>query len=191
MTESSFESWVKNLSHDEKSELIKKIEEDATAAETEFYGCARSVVHAFQVNMNLGSAETFKASLGMSGGAARNCEVCGALLGGLMMVGLVYGTEKLAFPFGSYVKEKEGDDEVAKRYADVMGRAGRICDRFREVFGGLRCSDAQRATRDGRFWDLKDPEQLAEYLQPVIHDKCGFVAGTAARFAAEEILNEQ
>jgi len=185
--ESSFATWVRNLNAEEKDRLIRKIEQDATAIEVEYYGCARCVLRALQQNLNLGGSEAFKASLPLSGGVARNCEVCGALLGGLMVVGLAYGSDKLAFPFGAYVKGKEQDDEVAQRYSEVMRRSGIICDRFKETFGGLRCVEVQKAIR-GKFWDLRDPQQLEEYLQPIIHDKCGSVAGAAARITAETIL---
>lgn len=185
----SFVAWREKLSTEEKERLIKKIERDATAIEIENYGCARCVLSALQQNLEgLGGGEAFKASLAMSGGVARNCEVCGALLGGLMAVGLAYGSDKLAFPFGTYVKEKKQDDEVAEKYRDVMERSGKICDRFNKVYGSLRCADVQKVIRDGKFWDLRDPKQLKEYLQPLIHDQCGSVAGMAARITAEEIL---
>ena len=188
MTGSGSATWVKSLSAEEKDKLVKKIEQDAAAIEMENYGCARCVLRALQQNLNLGGGEAFKASLAMSGGVARNCEVCGALLGGLMAVGLAYGSDKLAFPFGAYVKEKKQDDEVAERYREVMGRGGKICDRFKEVYASLRCADVQRAIREGKFWDLRDPKQLEEYLQPAIHDQCGSVAGMAARITAQVML---
>lgn len=188
MNESSFALWVKGLGVEEKERLIKKIEQDAAAIETDVYGCARSVLYALQQNLNLGSSDIIKSSMALAGGVARNCEICGALLGGIMVVGLAYGIEKMAFPFGTYVKEKKQDDEVARSYAEVMSRGGKICDRFREIYGSLRCADVQRATREGRFWDLKDPKQLEEFVQPAIHDRCGPVAGTAARITVEVML---
>ena len=184
---SNFATWVNNLDPKDKVNLIHKIEQDASYIEINYYGCARCVLSSFQQNLKLGGSEAFKASLPLSGGVARNCEVCGALLGGLMVVGLAYGSDKLAFPFGAYVKGKEQDDEVAQRYSDVMRRGGVICDRFKEKFGGLRCSEVQMAIH-GRSWDLRDPKQIEEYLQPSIHDKCGVVASTVARIVAEAIL---
>jgi hypothetical protein len=186
---SSFIQWKNSLRTEEKNNLIRKIEQDAIDMEKEYYGCARCVLRALQQNMKgLGGGEAFRASLAMSGGIARNCEVCGALLGGLMAVGLAYGSEKLAFPFGSYVKTKKQDDEVAEKYRDVMGRAGKICEMFKEIYGSLRCADVQRAIRGGKFWDLRDQKQLSEYLQPAIHDQCGQVAGTVAKLTAQIML---
>ena len=188
MTEGSFLARLKNLSDKEREILINKIAEDAKTIETQVYGCSRSVLSALQKNLEIGNSEVLKSSVGMSGGVARNLEVCGAVLGAIMVVGLIYGTEKLTFPFGAHVKEKKADEEAGKQYADVMTRGGKICDRVKAIYGGLKCSDIQRATRGGRCWDLKDPKQLAEYLQPAIHDYCGPVAETVARIAAEEIL---
>ena len=184
---SDFETRVNNLSVGEKARLIRKIEQDADYYEREYYGCARTALSALQRNLKLGGGDVFKASLALSGGVARNCEVCGALLGALMAVGLAYGSDKLAFPFGTWVKEKKQDDEVAQRYREVMDRAFIICDRFKELYGSLRCADVQMAIR-GKFWDLRDHKQSAEYVQPKIHDKCGSVAAAAARITAEVIL---
>jgi C_GCAxxG_C_C family probable redox protein len=188
MSELNSVSRLRKLSEREKQRLIDKIAEDAKTIETEVYGCARSVLASLQKNLEIGNAEVIRASVGLGAGVARNLEVCGAVSGAVMAVGLIYGTEKLTFPFGAHVKEKKADEEAGKRYADVMTRGGMICDRVRAIYGGLRCSDIQRATRGGRCWDLKDPKQLVEYLQPAIHDHCGPVAGTVARIAAEEIL---
>ena len=184
---SGFAMWLSNLDLKSKKNLIKKIEQDAVDNEINYYGCARCVLSSFQQNLNIGSSEAFKASLPLSGGVARNCEVCGALIGGLMIVGLIYGNDKLAFPFGTLVKDKEQDDDVAEQYSDVMKRCGVICDRFKETFGGLRCREVQMALH-GRSWNLREPSQMEEYLQPSIHDKCGVVTGRVARIVAETIL---
>jgi len=170
MLDKSFAARVKNLSAEEKDDLVRKIEQDAGRAELEYYGCGRCVLSALQRNLSLGGSEAFKASLPFAGGVARNCEVCGALLGGLMAVGLAYGSDKLELP-----------------YDEVMELSDIICDRFKEEFGGLRCAEVQKAIR-GKIWDLRDPQQLEEYKKPEIHDKCADVPGVAARITAETIL---
>ena len=40
----------------------------------------------------------------------------------------------------------------------------------------------------GRTWDLNNPAELADYMNPAIHDKCGEVTKAAAEFAAEALL---
>ena len=185
--QSSFETRVKNLSVEEKDRLVRKIEQEAIRNEIDYSGCARCVLSALQQNLGVGGSDTFKASIGLSGGVARNCEVCGALLGGLMAVGIAYGSDKLSFVLGDYVKGKEEDEEATQRFREVMSRSTIICDRFRERFGGLRCVDAQKVIH-GKVRDLKDPKQIEEFAQPEIHDKCSQVTGIAARIAAEAIL---
>jgi C_GCAxxG_C_C family probable redox protein len=182
-----FEIWVKNLSGDEKMKLMQKIEEDAVAAEMAYYGCSRCVLHAVQKNLKLGNGDAIKAVMPLAGGVARSMEACGALLGAVMATGLAYGSDKLAFAFQAHVKDRPQDDEVAYCYAETMRRGGIICDKFRDKYGSLRCIDVQKAVH-GKYWNLKDPKQLAEYCQPSIHNKCGYVAGFAARIAAEVIL---
>ena len=150
----------------------------------------RCVLTALQRNLDLGGKESFRASFAFAGGVARNCEVCGALIGGLMAVGLAYASDKLGYPHGpgaSVKGDPKENAEVAERYQDVMERSSIICDRFREKFGSLRCADVQRAIR-GKFFDLRDPKQLGEYRRPEIHDECAKVSRVAGRLAAEEIL---
>ena len=104
-----------------------------------------------------------------------------------MAVGLAFGSDKLTFILGDFVKGKPEDKEATARFKKVMKHSAMICDRFREKFGGLLCTDAQRIIHD-KVRNLGDPAQMAEFAQPETHDKCGEVTGITARIAAEVIL---
>jgi hypothetical protein len=106
--------------------------------------------------------------------------VCGALLGALMTIGMVYADAKMEIP------------STSTRYEETILHANRLCDRFKKEFGSLRCRDIQKVIF-GRHWDLRDPDQKAEFSvtrRSELHDKCGdFVVKKAARLAAEEIID--
>ena len=181
MSDTSCIEKVKEMSAEEKEELVRKIEQTAQELEINFYGCSRCTLSALQRHLGLGNGETFKASLPFAGGIARRQDVCGALLGALMAIGLAFGSDKLEFIFSPE------PTDVSRRFQLVTERARRVCDEFEEKFGSLRCCDIKKLLT-GRTWDLSNPEDLEEALKPEIHDKCGEVTKTAAGLAARAIL---
>ncbi len=74
-------------------------------------------------------------------------------------------------------------------YERAGEQANKLCDHFREEFGGLNCRDVMQKLH-GKVWNLQNPEERAEYVQPRLHDKCGEVAQKTARLAAEVILEK-
>ena len=57
----------------------------------EGYNCAQSVVFAFHDECGLGEDEALRISGGFGGGMGRKQEVCGAVAGGVMVLGLRHG----------------------------------------------------------------------------------------------------
>jgi len=60
-----------------------------------YSGCSQSVLLALQEAFDTGNMESFKAATVLSGGVARKGETCGALIGGLLALGLVIGREDM------------------------------------------------------------------------------------------------
>ena len=52
------------------------------------YNCAQSVLMAFSEDFGLGAETAARISCGLGGGIARSRETCGAVLGGVMVLGL-------------------------------------------------------------------------------------------------------
>lgn len=169
---------VKGMDMKQKEQLVREIARTACDLEKKYYACSRSTLLAFQEHLNLGGNEAYKASLAFSGGVAGNCEVCGALLGTLMAIGLAYGSEKSEL---SVIAQDE-------TFLEIRARSNRVCDAFKEKFGSLRCSDVQRAIH-GRSWNLRNPVECMDFRKPETHDRCGDVAELAARLGAEAILS--
>lgn len=64
-----------------------------------YEGCTRYVLHALQTHLHLTDngkfKGAFKASTALAASIARMSEVCGALIGGVMAIGLTFGSETL------------------------------------------------------------------------------------------------
>ena len=172
-------NMLRQMNPQQKEELISKIEQTACELEKTVCGCSRCVLGALQQHLNIGNSETLKASTPFAAGFARSTDVCGALSGAAMAVGIAYSTDKMVYIFA--------DHSDARLYLDAMQHVIKIRDRFRETFGSIRCFDIQKMLH-GRTWDLNNPKELSEFMNPEIHDKCGDVGKVAARLAAEEIL---
>jgi len=57
----------------------------------EGYNCAQSILYAFGPGLGLDGEISLKVATGLGGGMARRGDVCGALTGGILVVGLKYG----------------------------------------------------------------------------------------------------
>lgn len=102
-------------------------------------------------------------------------ETCGALMGGLMAIGLTYGREKLE------------DNSLCPGYGKAMELSMELCRQFREAMGSTRCWDIHRSLF-GRVYDLSNPKEREEFRKSPDHEKCPEVARKAAELAAETIL---
>lgn len=166
---------IRGMNQEDKEQLIRTIEQEARDNEIEYWGCSQAVLDALQRHLKLGDGNTFKAATAFVGGIASNHEACGALIGCVMAIGLACGRTK-------YERGKIGPEQPDLVECSV--RARKFCDRFRERLGGLRCSEVRAAMGF-------DPEARAVKLTRETfkeHEKCGDVTGTAARLAAEIIL---
>ncbi len=158
-----------------RAQLVAKIGEAAYVYERTYHGCSQCVLAAIQERLGLGNQESFKAATALAGGIARMGSTCGALVGGLMGVGLAFGRGSL-------------EDSVASPgYARAMELAGELCRRFEKEFGSTTCRDIQRSLF-GRSFDMRDPQERAEFRKAGGYEKCPHVARRAAELGAEVIL---
>ncbi len=101
------------------------IKEKATRLHERGFNCAQSVLGACEAYTGLTEAAALAVSCGFGGGL-RCGEVCGAVSGGVMALGLVC-------PY-----QKEGDQEAKDKIANL---AVAYTDAFRKRFGHLRCEE--------------------------------------------------
>lgn len=132
------------------------------------FNCSQAVLTAFA--SELGLDEEFTLKLGTSfGSGARNGEICGAVSGALMVLGLKYGHCHIG-----------NDDEKAANLAITT----EYTRRFREANGSVVC-------RDLLGYDLSKPDELALIREKgLFTDICPKMIKSAVE-VLEELLAEQ
>jgi hypothetical protein len=99
-------------------------------------------------------------------------EACGALIRGVMAVGLAYAPAK----FAAEKVSREGPE-----YTVAIVRAHRLCEKFKEKFGCLKCHDVKAAVRGVHYKEYTCRDTIEAFED---HAKRGDVTGSAARLAA-------
>ncbi len=161
-----------------KQELMKKAFDLAYEYEQKYGDCPQCVLAAVKETLGGISEETFKASHGLAGGGALTTRgSCGALIGAVLAIGSYFGRPLDKFDQGLYME----NFKLSKV----------ITDHFDKEWGGHRCEQVQ-AKIMGRSFDMWDAKDYQAFEDAGGHkDKCTEVAGKAASWAVEVILNEQ
>ncbi|MFC1992930.1 C-GCAxxG-C-C family protein [Chloroflexota bacterium] len=162
----------------DREELLKQIESVAWECERDVHGCGRCALRTLMQYLNLGDKDDIdmfqKAILALSGGIAQERETCGAILGGIMAIGLAYFPGKI-------------EDATVWDMMAVMQLIRKYYRAVEKEVGHVRCWDI-REVGLGRCYDTADPEEYQKFLDAGGHELCAGVAGKAARIAAEFIL---
>ena len=167
---------AKKLSKEEKEQLISQIEEMSRYNEITYWGCPQAVLGSLLYHFDIGDGSAFKAATCFTGGVTHKREICGALSGGVMAIGLAYGR-------GEYTEGKTAHEQP--EYMEANLRVSKLCERFEEMFGSLRCQDVFIFARGDEYKEYPKYNTLEAFLD---HDNCGRVTGPAARLAAEVML---
>ena len=96
----------------------------ATAKFFSGYNCAQSIVYAFSDTLEIDKNLALKVACGFGAGMGRRQEVCGAVTGGIMVIGFKYG-------------RGENDERKIMDLAYVKVRT--LMDRFSEKHGTFIC----------------------------------------------------
>ncbi len=138
-------------------------------------GCAQTAIAAIFESLRIWNEDVFKAASGLADGLGLTGDgSCGALVGGSMVIGYLFGREKKDFsnmgkPMKSYYMVKE------------------LHDKYVEKYGTCRCKDVQ-VRGMGRFYNLWDPNEMKEAFQSGMMDHCSTIVGEIARMTVEIIL---
>jgi len=167
----------------EREHCQKLIEKAALLAheyEVTYFGCSQTTLAGLIEAFGIGGPDLLRASTCLAGGVARRGHVCGALTGGLMMIGYLTGRDDLAmFP----------------QYQRAMDYGNRLYRNFLDEFGTVDCTDIQKL-QFGRTYDLQDPEERERLHKRMaeLGTGCQSVTSAGARLAAEvmvEIFEER
>ena len=171
-----------------EKKLLEEVEKRAFKYEKDFHNCAQCTLLTLQEMFSLPGDDALKAATGFAGGIGRTGSVCGAVLGGVMALGLLYGRDRETM--------KHPDAEIrAQRRGEIELKMGTLIKklraRYEEEYGSILCNDIETSIF-GRSFDKWNPEDRKEKERLGGHDsKCPTVVGKGARWVAQLILEEQ
>lgn len=154
-------------------EIYQRLESKVEETLSTCGNCAQTTFLSLQEEFDLEGDEILKALTPFPGIALRG-ETCGAITGGLMILGLVHGRDK---------------DNLNnwQAYIDSLPPSRRFCRRFENELGSTMCAEIIE-DKFGRKFDLADPVEAMEWFQCGALEKCGQVINKGVHFVAEIIL---
>jgi C_GCAxxG_C_C family probable redox protein len=120
--------------------------EKAIARHTSGFGCAQSVASVFAEELGIDEVTAQKVALGLGGGIGRQGEICGALSGGVLVLGMKYGVNNM---------DGEANKTVKNNIYDLDQK---LVSQFRERTGAIHCNDILG-------FDMNDPVARAAALE--------------------------
>ena len=170
------------LSRSSKDEILARVTRKAGDYEELSVNCAQGTLSALQEEFSLGGGkDVLKAATFMPGIMSRK-ETCGAVIGGLMALGLAYGRDRLYDP-------EWGTPEANEVMFRLRKKVWRFCEAFKREFGSTMCGDI-RPKIMGRDYDTMDSEERRKFLEDGGAKECRVPPEKAARIAAEILLEE-
>lgn len=104
---------------------MKKAEVAVQKFLNEGYNCAQSVSYAFCEDLNINKEPVLKLTCGFGAGMGRKEEVCGAVSGGILVLGLKYGrgeNQDRSFTEQTYLKTCELMNKFAEKHGTYICR---------------------------------------------------------------------
>ncbi|NQT05132.1 MAG: C_GCAxxG_C_C family protein [Dehalococcoidia bacterium] len=121
----------------------------------------------------LGNTDMIKALSPFPGFGATG-RICGAVSGGLIVLGLYFGSDDMT----DYSKTGVAIDATRK-----------FLPRFEEALGSIQCDEIQEDVVFGRFMDPRaSKENMQAFIAAEGYAKCALPAAIGARLAAEIII---
>jgi len=171
-----------------EKKLLQDVEQRAYKYEQEYRDCSQCSFLALQEVFNLPGDDALKAATGFAGGIGRTGSVCGAFIGGVMALGLLYGRDRETMKHPNEEVRFHRREEIESRLGTLIKK---LRARFEGEYGSIICDDIETKVF-GRSFDKWNPEDRKEKDRMGGHDdKCPSVVGKGARWAAELILEEQ
>lgn len=140
--------------------------DDAAAYFNEGFSCSQAVLSSFSEDLGLDKVTARKISCGFGAGIARSGNICGAVAGAILVIGLKYG------------KGTAGDEAAKER---TYTRVQEFLTEFRAKNGSISCTELLG-------YDLRDPDQRKQaHVSQAVATKCPEFSRDAA-IILEKIL---
>lgn len=170
-------------------QLLREVELRACENERNFRNCCQSTLLAVQEVLAIPvHDDLLKAGTGFSGGIGRSGSECGGYIGGIMLLGLLFGRDRATMTYPDESIRTERREKITNRLQELILR---FRERFTQEYGSTKCNDIEMKIF-GRSFESMNKEERDEKDRLGGHeDKCPIVLGKAARWAAELIMEEQ
>ena len=132
------------------------------------YNCAQAVFAAFTEPAMLEESAALKAASGFGGGIGCSGDLCGAVTGAIMAIGLHLGTDDAA-------------DKSTK--VNVYQKARQLIEEYKLRSGSIVC-------RDLLGFDMSTPEGQTASKMPGAFDRCDDFVSIAAEILEEMLIDE-
>jgi C_GCAxxG_C_C family probable redox protein len=167
-----------------KQTKIQKVVKKAGDYEELIGNCAQAPLVALQEEFHFGGGiELLKAAIFFPGIASHK-EICGALLGGLMALGLAYSRNNILDP-------NWNTPEAVEKYYSDRKKAFYFCEAFKKEFGSIKCGDI-RPLLMGRDYDtLNNLEDRKQFIEDGGRKKCRIPPETVTRLVMEILLEDK
>lgn len=157
-----------------REEVLKKVTDRVLHVLLQSGNCAQTAFLVLKEQFDLDDGKILKALTPFPGIALRG-ETCGAVVGSLMALGLVFGRDNI-------------DDMPG--YLRSLPPARKFCRQFEMEQGSTMCGAILEA-KLGKRYNLANPVESAMYLSSSGPEKCAEVVASAVRIAAEIILSKR
>jgi len=146
--------------------------------ELENQNCAQCVFAAVTESLGMENKDIFRAATGFADGVGLTGEgQCGAISGGVMAIGYLFGRQRDEFHRrGKMIK------------ALLLSR--QLHDRFIAKYGVCRCHELQTKFY-GKFYNLLDPAELEAAVKAGVMETCSTLAGDIAKITVQLIQEQQ
>jgi C_GCAxxG_C_C family probable redox protein len=152
-----------------KAEFVEDARKRAYDYDFKCHGCSQAVVRTFLDVFEEENALLFQAASPFAAGMSMTGNNCGALIGGLMVLGVVFGRRSMA----------DGMEGII----DGIRPARRLVKHFQRHFGTLNCIEITRT-------DLADPVKADAYFAGGGIERCAAITGEVAAFVADFLYDE-
>ncbi len=170
---------------EERERLLDRVQDKARALMEKYGGCGQCVLLALQQELDLpGGTDALKAAGFTNLGVARMGNICGALMGSIMAMGLAAGRSSLDEPI---YPRPEDVDEVYFLPRSLL-RIRDFYHSFVREFGSASCRDLQ-VRLFGRSYETVVMDEEEAFHKAGGHLRCAEMVGRTARLAAETILD--
>ncbi len=149
--------------------FIEDLKKRTFSTEVRYHGCAQVVVQTFLDVFDVNNVQLSMASSHFAAGLALTGNNCGALIGGIMVLGLVFGRDDISGGMQAIVKGIRPTRKLVKY--------------FEEKYNKLNC-------REITGTDLADPKKAETYFNAGGLEKCALMMADVSGVVGEAFYDE-